>query len=399
MRTLSQLAVEGGRPVRERALPYGRQEVTGEDIAAVTEVLRSDWLTTGPRVAAFEEAVAARVGAREAVAFSSGTAALHAAVYAAGLQPGDQAVTTPLSFCATANALLHCRVTPVFADVREETLSIDPDAARRAVTSRTRLILGVDYAGHPADWEALQAVARERGLITIDDAAQAFGAVNRGRPIGSIADMTVFSFHPTKTITTGEGGMVTTNRPDWIRALRRFRNHGLDKEFRERQREGDWRYGMVELGLNYRLSEMGAALGLSQLGRLDAILARRRAIAERYAQAFSAWEGLRLLEAAPEREPAWHLYPIRLEPGRFRVDRDGFFRALLAEGLGVNVHYLPIYRHPYYRERFGDSDGCCPRAEAASETLITLPLFQAMREDDVEDVIEAVTKVAGHYAV
>ena len=389
------LAVEGGRPIRETLLPYGRQSLTESDIAAVVEVLRSDWITTGPRIAEFEEGVAATVGARHAVAFSSGTAALHGAAFAAGLEAGDEAITTPLTFCATANCILYQAATPVFADVRDDTLTIDPDEVARLVTSRTRAILPVDFGGHPADLDALLALAERHGLVVIEDAAHALGALYRRRPVGAISHMTVFSFHPVKHLTTGEGGMVTTDDANLARQLRLFRNHGIDSDARMRQEQGQWIYEMRVLGFNYRLTDVGCALGLAQLGRLGANLARRRAIAARYKAELADTPSLILPTVLPDAESAWHLYPVRVvEPS----NREAVFRALRAEGLGVNVHYQPVHRHPYYRDRFGYRGGEFPVAEAAYDRLISLPLFHGMTDQDVDDVVAAVRKVMSHFS-
>lgn len=401
--------MDGGEPVRAALLPYGRQSIDEDDIRAVVEVLRSDWITTGPKVAEFEEAFAARVGAGHAVSFSSGTAALHGAVFATGLGPGDEAVTTPLTFCATANSVLYQGARPVFADVCPDTLNLDPDQAARRITSSTRAILPVDYAGHPADLQPFLDLADRHGLTVIEDAAHAAGACYRGRRVGSVSHMTVFSFHPVKHITTGEGGLVATDRPELARLLRIFRNHGLDGGAGDGVRlEGGARAprleagrprDMVALGYNYRLTDIGCALGLSQLAKLEKNLARRREIAERYTAAFLNLPGVVPPVVRPDARPAWHLYPIRLDPATLTAGRDEVLRALRAEGLGVTVHYVPVHLHPYYKDRFGYRRGDFPVAEAAHERLISLPIFHGMRERDVADVIRAVTKVVTHYAL
>ena len=390
----TKLAIHGGRPVRDTLLPYGRQALAETDVAAVVAVLRSDWLTTGPKVAEFEEAVASFVGTRHAVSFSSGTAALHAATFAAGLEPGDEAITTPLTFCATANAVLYQGATPVFADVRSDTLTIDPAEVERRMTPRTKALLPVDYAGHPANLDALVALADRHGLIVIEDAAHALGAVYRGRRIGGVSHMSAFSFHPVKHLTTGEGGMVTTDDPGLARRLRLFRNHGIDRDAGERQAEGTWVYEMTALGYNYRLTDIACALGLAQLPRLDANLSRRRAIATGYADALSGAPNLALPQADDDVAHAWHLYPVRVLPP---VNRGEVFRALRAEGIGVNVHYVPVHLHRYYRDRFGYRGGEYPRAEAAYQELISLPMFHGMTDSEAEDVTLAVKKVMTHF--
>lgn len=394
---LEPLAIHGGTPVRDKLLPYGRQSLDDGDIRAVVDVLKSDWLTTGPKVAEFEEAFAAWVEAKFAVSFSSGTAALHGAVFAAGLGPGDEAITTPLTFCATANCVLYQGATAVFADVCEDTLNIDPREVSRKVSSRTKAIIAVDYGGHPAGLAELRQIAKMQGGFLIEDACHALGAEYQGKRVGGLADMTVFSFHPVKHLTTGEGGMVTTNDARLADTLRRFRNHGISSEARERQESGQWFYEMVMLGFNYRLTDIACALGLSQLGKLEANLARRREIAADYAREF---RDLPVLVASVRQGvvPAWHLYPIRLNLEALSAGRGEIFRALRAENIGVNVHYIPVHRHPYYRQRFPLNDGAFPIAEKAYEQLISLPMFHSMTAKDVEDVVRAVRKVLTHYA-
>jgi len=384
--------------VRETLLPYGRQSVDDSDIRAVVDVLRSDWLTTGPKVGEFEGAFATRVQAKYAVSFSSGTAALHAAAFTAGLKAGDEAITTPMTFAATANCVLYQGATPVFADVRPDTLNVDPEQVEHRVTAKTRAILPVDYAGHPADLDAILEIARRHGLLVIEDACHALGAEYRGRAVGSVSDMTVFSFHPVKHITTGEGGMVATNDAQLAETLRRFRNHGISSDARQRQSAGQWHYEMVLLGFNYRLPDVVCALGIEQLKRLDANLARRREIAARYTAAFRETPGVIPPPVRTEVNPAWHLYPIRTDTAKLTTGRGEIFRALRAENIGVNVHYIPVHFHPYYRERFGYSGGEFPIAESAYERLISLPMFHAMTDRDADEVIEAVRKVFGHYS-
>jgi len=388
-------ALSGGRPVRERMLPYGRPEVDEADIQAVVDVLRGDWLTNGPTVLRFEETFAEVVGARFAVAVSSGTAALHGAAWAAGIGPGDEVITSPLTFLASANCILYCGGRPVFADVDPGTLNLDPAAVEAALTPRTKAILPIHFAGLPCDMEAIHAIARARNLVVIEDAAHALGAEIGGRRIGGLSHLTTFSFHPVKHITTGEGGMVTVNEPALADRLRRFRNHGIDREVRQRQATTPtaWRQDMVAFGFNYRLTDLQSALGLSQLRRLDARLQRREEIAGRYHQAFAALPEVTAAPTRPGMRHAWHIYPLRLSLERLRQDREAIFQALRAENIGVSVHYRPVHLHPYYRERLGTGPGQCPAAEAAFERLLTLPLFPGMSDDDVVDVITAVAKV------
>jgi perosamine synthetase len=392
------LAVDGGTPVRSTLLPYGRQSIEEDDIQSVVDVLRSDWLTTGPKVSEFEEAFAVRVGAKSAVSFSSGTAALHGAAFAAGLKPGDEAITTPMTFAATANCVLYQGATPVFADVSADTLNLDPEKVAARITPHTRAIIAVDYAGHPADLDAILNLAARHGLLVIEDACHALGAEYHGRRVGSIADMSVFSFHPVKHVATGEGGMVTTDREDLAESLRRFRNHGISSDARQRQAEGQWHYEMVLLGFNYRLTDIACALGLSQLKKLEMNLARRREIADRYTRAFRNLDGVVVPSVRSNVNPAWHLYPIRVNPDRLNAGRAEIFRALRAENIGVNVHYIPVHLHPYYRDQLGYRSGEYPVAETAYEQLISLPMFHAMSDRDVDDVIVAVSKVIAAYS-
>lgn len=390
------LALHGGTPVRSTLLPYGRQALEEDDVQAVLAALRSDWLTTGPRVVEFERAVASAVGAAHAVAVSSGTAALHAAVAAADIGAGDEVITSPLTFVASANAVLYRGGVPVFADVRPDTLTLDPVEAEAKVTARTRALLPVDFAGQPCDLDRFGEIARARGVTVIEDAAHSLGAEFRGRPVGSWADLTTFSFYPTKPVTTGEGGMVATDRADLAGRLRRFRNHGFETDFRERDARGEVYSPMLELGFNYRLTDLQCALGLSQLGRLDQFLKRRAALAERYAAALGDLPGLTLPAVLPHARHAWHIFPVLLEPERLTAARRTILAALRAENIGVVVHYVPAYWHPYYAA-LGYRRGLCPRAEAAFERLLTLPLFPGMSDTDADDVIRAVGKVLGYY--
>ena len=392
------LAIDGGNPVRKTLLPYGHQSIAEDDIQAVVETLRSDWLTTGPKVAEFEEAFAARVGAKHAVAFSSGTAVLHGAAFASGLKAGDEAITSPLTFAATANCVLYQGARPVFADVCPDTLNLDPERVAACLTGNTRAILPVDYAGHPADLDSILKVADDRGLTVIEDACHALGAEYRERRVGSIAHLTVFSFHPVKHLTTGEGGMVTTASAVQAETLRQFRNHGISSDAMQRQTAGQWHYEMVLLGFNYRLTDLACALGLSQLKKLDANLARRRRIAALYTAAFREIPGVIPPSVREDVNPAWHLYPVRFDLDQLNTDRGQIFGALRAENIGVNVHYIPVHLHPYYRDQFGYRGGEHPVAEGAYERLISLPMFYGMSDQDVQDVIHAVGKVATAFA-
>jgi perosamine synthetase len=397
-KTITDLAIRGGRPVRDRLLSYGRQWIDDDDVAAVVAVLRSDMLTTGPRVAEFERAFAAAVGAREAVAVSNGTAALHAAVFALGLGPGHEVIVPPMTFAATANCVAFQGATPVFVDVAPDTLLIDPARVAEKITPRTRAIIAVDYTGQPCDYDGLAEIARPRRLALVADACHALGASDRGRPAGVLADLNVFSFHPVKHITTGEGGMVTTSDPQLAERMRRFRNHGITHDHRQREERQSWFYEIIELGYNYRLTDIQCALGLSQLHKLSGWIARRRHIAGRYNEAFADLPAVRPLSVRPGVGHAYHLYVVQLDPDRLTAGRDQVFAALRAEGIGVNVHYIPTHLHPYYRHHHGTGPGLCPVAEQAYERILSLPLFPRMTDADVDDVIAAVTKVTTAYS-
>jgi perosamine synthetase len=393
VKSVPKLAIHGGAPVRQAMLPYARQWLAEDDVAAVLEVLRSDWLTTGPQVAAFEQAVAEFVAGREAVAVSNGTAALHAAMYAAGIGSGDEVIVPALTFVATANAVVFQGGTPVFADVHPDTLLIDPDSVQQKITPRTRALVTMDYAGQPCDYDVLQEVARKHGLLLIDDACHALGAAYQGRKTGALADLTVFSFHPAKHITTGEGGMIVTDSPEYAARMRHFRNHGITLDLQQRTRQGTWRYEMADLGYNYRLTDFQCALGLSQLRKLPGWVERRREIARAYDAAFAGLPAVRPLTVRPEVYHAYHLYVIRLDLKRLSASRDEVFRALRAEGIGVNVHYLPVPLHPFYQQTFGTSSDQCPEAAAAARDILSLPIFPLMADTDVEEVISAFRKV------
>jgi len=393
MTSAPELAAAGGEPVRRDLLPYGRQTVDDDDVRRVVAALRSDWLTTGPAVPELERAFAAAAGTAEAVAVANGTAALHAAAFALGLGPGDEVVVPPLTFAATANAALYLGATPVFADVDPDTLLLDSDAVADRLTGHTRAIFAVDYAGQPCDYDRLRELAGERGLHLLADACHAPGATLGGRPVGSLAHLSTFSFHPVKHLTTAEGGMVTTDHPELARRARLFRNHGITTDHRQRAAAGSWRYEMVELGYNYRLSDLQCALGSSQLAKLDRWVARRRELARRYDRAFGELPEVVPLEVRPGVDPSYHLYVVRLR-GRLAGRRDEAFQALRAEGIGVAVHYPLVHLHPYYRRRLGTAPGLCPVAEAAAEEIVSLPIFPAMTDADAEDVIAACRKVA-----
>ena len=360
-------------------LPYGRQAIDDDDVAAVVAALRSEWLTTGPAVERFESDVSDFVGARHGVAVSSGTAALHAAMFALGIGRGDEVIVPPMTFAATANCILYQGGTPVFADVDPDTLLLDPSAAEAAVTPRTKAIIGVDYAGQPCDWDALRAVADRHGLALVADACHALGAEYKGRKVGSLADITAFSFHPVKHITTGEGGLCTTNHPDLADGMRKFRNHGLSSTAAQREKAGAWFYEMTDLGYNCRITDFQCALGSSQLRKLSGWLAGRHELAASYDAAF-AGTAVRPLRRLADRRHAYHLYVVKIP------HRNNVFQKLRNDGIGVNVHYIPVHLHPYYRERLRIRKGLCPIAEEAYGNILTLPLWPGMKRKDSERV-------------
>ena len=376
-------------------IPYGRQWVSEEDVQAVVDVLRSDWLTTGPAVERFERAFARYVGVKQAVAVSSGTAALHAAMFALAIGPGDEVIVPAMTFAATANCVVYRGAVPVFADVDAGTLLLTPAEVEARISPRTKAIIAVDYAGQPCDYEALRSVARRFDLALVADAAHALGGSDRGRPVGGLADLSTFSLHAVKAITAGEGGMVTTGDGRLAGRMRRFRNHGFTRDHRQRAETGSWHYEMTELGCNYRLSDIQCALGLSQLSRLDDWIARRREIAGCYDREFARRPGVEPLGVRPDVTHARHLYVIRVSRDVLGVDREEVFAALRARGVGAGVHYIPVHLHPFYRERFGTGPGDCPAAEAAYREILSLPIFPAMTDRDVARVLEAVSAACG----
>ncbi len=375
-------------------IPYGRQTIDDDDIRAVVEVLKSDWLTTGPSVESFENAVAGYVGAKHAVSYSNGTAALHGIMYALGVGDGDEVITTPMTFAASANCILYQGAKPVFADIDRETLLIDPACVLEKITDRTKAVVAVDYAGQPCDYVALKKICAEKNIALIADGCHAIGASYKGVKVGSVADMTAFSFHPVKHITTGEGGMVTTDSDEFTGKLRLFRNHGITTDFRQRQKIGGWFYEMEDLGYNYRITDIQCALGLSQLPKLDGWIARRNGIARKYDEAFSQIDGVEPLVKGADLLNAYHLYVIRIEREKFGVGRDELFAKLREAGIGVNVHYVPVYLHPYYTRELGFSRGLCPVAEQEYEKILSLPMFPALTDSEQEYVIGKIKEAA-----
>lgn len=393
---MTRLAIEGGRPVRDSFLPYGRHCIGEADIRSVVEVLRSSWLTTGPAVERFERVITERVGAKYAVAVNSGTAALHAAAFAAGVSEGDDVIVPALTFAASANCALYLKAKPVFADILPLTLNMDPSDLERKITSKTKAIVAVDYAGQPCDHDPIRAIAGKHGITVVDDAAHALGATYKGRRTGTIHELTTFSFHPVKHVTTGEGGAVVTDDDLMAAKMRAFRNHGISIDSNSRAGTGSWFYAMDSLGYNYRISDLNCALGISQMENLDVWISRRKRIAAMYTEALSQLSAIRLQKIQQGAESAWHLFVILLDLEKLRVSRNEVFTALRAENIGVNVHYIPVYWHPYY-ESIGYVRGACPIAENTFERMLTLPLFPSMNDSDVYDVVAACEKVIKAY--
>lgn len=383
---------------RETYLPYGKQWIDEDDIKAVVNVLKGDFLTTGPYIGEFERAVADYVGAKYAVAFSNGTAALHGACYAAGIGEGDEVITTPITFAASANCVLYQGGTPVFADIDEKTYNIDPKEVEKKVTESTKAIIPVDFTGQPVNLDAIHEIANKHNLVVIEDAAHALGAKYKGKMVGSLSDMTMFSFHPVKHITSGEGGIITTNNKNYYDKLLMFRSHGITRDVDKMvENHGPWYYEMQFLGYNYRMTDFQAALGVSQLKKIDSFVARRKKYVEMYNEAFKEVKQVTTPFQDKESDSSWHLYIIKLDLDALSVSRKEIFQALQAKNIGVNVHYIPVHILPYYKE-MGHKNGDYPIAEELYERIISLPLFPAMEEKDVQDVIDAVKETIREFS-
>lgn len=392
-------AIEGGTPVRETKIFYGHQYIDDADIQAVVDVLKSDYLTCGPKIGELEQKLCEVTGAKYVVVCSNGTAALHIAAMAAGVGEGDEVITTPITFAASANCALYCGARPVFADIDPETYNIDPAKVEAAITPRTKAVVAVDYTGQSVALDPLRKICREHGLFLIEDGAHVIGTKYKGQPNGSLSDMTTLSFHPVKTVTGGEGGAVLTNDETLYRKLVLYRAHGItrDPSLMEHEPDGPWYYEMIDLGYNYRMTDMQAALIISQLDKLERFSARRKEIVAKYNEAFAKLPQIVVQKEIPESDTTRHLYILRLDPDRLKIDRKRFFEALAAENVCCNVHYIPTYYFPYY-EKLGYKRGLCPNAEKLYAEIISLPLYYAMSDEDVESVIEAVTKIAEFYA-
>lgn len=395
---MTKLAINGGTPVRDTYLPYGQQWIEDDDIEEVVKVLKSDYLTTGPKIEEFEEKFGKYVGVKYAVAISNGTAALHGASFAAGIKEGDEVITTPITFAASANCIIYQGGKPIFADIDSSTYNIDPKDIEKKISSKTKAIVPVDFTGQPVNIDEINAIAKKYNLIVIEDGAHSLGAEYKGKKTGSLVDMTTFSFHPVKHITTGEGGVITTNNKELYEKLKLFRTHGItrDKQILYNKNEGSWYYEQLELGYNYRITDIQCALGISQLNKIDKFLRRRREIAEKYNEYLKDIDGIVLPYQEEYIKSSWHLYVIQLELEKFKVGRREIFEALQAENIGVNVHYIPVYYHPYY-QKLGYKKGLCPNAEKLYERIITIPLYPKMTDKDVKDVVEALDKVLKYY--
>ncbi|MHC1681693.1 MAG: UDP-4-amino-4,6-dideoxy-N-acetyl-beta-L-altrosamine transaminase [Clostridiaceae bacterium] len=391
------LAVHGGTPVRESYLPYGRQSIDDKDVQKVVEVLKGDFLTTGPYVSEFEKKVADYVGAKYAVAVCNGTAALHMACYAAGIQEGDEVIVSSMTFAASSNCVLYCKGTPVFADIDPNTYNIDLEDLQRKITSKTKAIVAVDFTGQPVDIDAIREIANKNDLIFIEDGAHSLGSEYKGVRVGSQADMTMFSFHPVKPVTTGEGGIITTNNEVFYKKMLLFRTHGITKNPSEmRDNHGPWYHEQIELGYNYRITDLQSVLGTSQMDKLDGFIKRRREIVSMYNEAFKELPEVVTPYQADFAKSGYHIYVLKLNLEAINATKKDIFTALLKENIGVNLHYLPVYLHPYYQD-LGYKKGLCKVAEDTYERILTIPLFPAMSDQDIQDVINAVRKVITYY--
>lgn len=391
-------AYAGGKPVRETKLYYGHQYLDEKDVQAVVDVLHSDYLTCGPKITELEQRLCDLTGAKYAVVCSNDTAALHIACMAAGVSAGDEVITTPITFLASANCALYCGAKPVFADIDEETYNIDPKEIEKALTPRTKAVVAVDYTGQVVDLDTIMETCHKQNVVVIEDAAHSIGTLYKGRPVGSVADMTTFSFHPVKTVTAGEGGAILTDNEEYYRKLLLYRSHGMTRDPAQmtKESEGGWYYQMIDLGYNYRMTDMQAALLLSQLDKLPMFRKRRKEIVARYNEAFSQIPELTVQQELESSDTTRHLYILRIKPEKLSIDRRGFFDAMAAENIMCNVHYIPIYLQPFYQQ-MGYPKGLCPKAEKLYNEMMSLPLYYAMTDQDVEDVITAVRKIVDYY--
>ncbi|MBR1423121.1 MAG: UDP-4-amino-4,6-dideoxy-N-acetyl-beta-L-altrosamine transaminase [Ruminococcus sp.] len=395
---MRKLAINGGKPVFEKKIGYGHQYIDDADIQAVVDVLKSDYLTCGPKIDKAEAKLCEITGAKHAVLIANGTAALHATTFAAGIGPGDEVITTPITFAASANCALYCGGKPVFADINPETYNIDPADIERKITEKTKAVVAVDFTGQAVEIDRIRAICDKHNLIFIEDAAHSLGTKYNGNPVGSLADMTEFSFHPVKTCTAGEGGAITTNDDELYKKLILFRTHCITRvqDWMDKPSEGGWYYQQVDLGYNYRITDVQAALLSSQLDKLNLFAARRKELVKRYDDAFNTMPEITVQKEIPESDTVRHLYIIQLNTEMLKCGRKEVFDALQAEGVGVNVHYIPVYYFPHY-QKLGYKIGSCPNAERLYERIISIPLFYSMTNGDQDKVIEAVRKVIDYY--
>lgn len=392
------LAIKGGKPVRDSYLSYGNQCIDDDDINEVIKVLKSDYLTTGPIIEKFEKEFALKVGSKYAVAVSNGTAALHLACLACGLKNGDEAITTPMTFAASANCILYCGAKPIFCDINLENYNIDVKKIESSINEKTKAIIPVDFTGQCCDIEKIMEIAKKHNLIVIQDSAHSLGTNYKNKPIGSLADMTTFSFHPVKNITSGEGGMITTNSKQLYEKLISLRSHGItkNKETMINKNQSSWYYEQIDLGYNYRITDIQCALGLSQLNKLDIFKAKRQLLVKLYNEKLKNISGLIIQKEEDFSDTCRHLYIIRLDLDKFSVDRDEIYKALQYENIGVNIHYIPVYKHPYY-QYLGYDKNLCENAEIIFKSIITLPLHVNMNEKDIDDVVLAINKILNYY--
>ncbi len=395
---MEKLAIFGGKPVLDKKIGYGHQYIDDADIQAVVDVLKSDYLTCGPMIEEAEKKLCKITGAKYAVLIANGTAALHAACFAAGIGPGDEVITTPITFAASANCALYCGGKPVFADINPDTYNIDPDSIEKHITEKTKAVVAVDFTGQAVEIDRIRGICDKHGFIFIEDAAHSLGTKYNGKPVGSLADMTEFSFHPVKTCTAGEGGAITTNDEELYKKLVLFRTHGITRaqELMDKEPEGGWYYQQVALGYNYRMTDIQAALLSSQLDKLDMFAARRKELVSRYNEAFSQISEIVVQKEIPESDTVRHLYILQFDLDKLNCGRKEIYDALQAEGVGVNVHYIPAYSFPYY-QKLGYKMGACPKAEKLYERIVSIPLYYSLTNEQQDKVIEAVKKVVAYY--
>lgn len=396
---MEKLAINGGSPVRTEKIYYGHQWIEEDDIEAVTEVLKSDYLTCGPKVNELERVLERYTGAKHAVAVANGTAALHCACIAAGIGPGDEVITTPITFAASANCALYCGATPAFADINPETYNIDPESIRSCITEKTKAVIAVDFTGQAVEIEKIRAICDEYNLVFIEDAAHSIGTTYNGKQIGSLADITTFSFHPVKTVTGGEGGACLTNSDEYYHKLILTHAHGITHDenyMKGAPHEGPWYYEEIALGYNYRITDIQAALIGSQINKIDKFINRRKEIVRKYDEAFKLIPELTIQKEIPESDTCRHLYIIRLNLDKLSCTRKEFFDAMSAENVQCQIHYVPVYWFPYYQD-LGYKKGLCPNAEKVYSEIMSIPLYPKMSDKDVDDVIHAVNKVIENY--